>query len=205
MSETEREHWDERYATEGVRNTEPAAFLREVEGYLPTGSRILDVGGGGGRNAIWLAGRGHRVTVADISTEGLALARVAAADAGVDIELIQIDFDEDPFPAGPWDVILDFHFIKRQLFPTFLAELRPGGFLVFCRATVRNLERNERPPRSFLLAEGEGWDLLSGWELVIAREGWSVEDRHQFEALAMKPEDSLGEHLGRSPDPGLTS
>jgi tellurite methyltransferase len=190
MSETERDHWDERYSTEGVRRTEPAAFLLEVSGYLPAGARVLDVGGGGGRNAIWLAKHGHSVTVADISTEGLALARVAAADAGVDVDAIQMDFDKDPFPGGPWDVILDFHFMKRHLFPTFLAELQPGGLLVFARATVRNLERNERPPRPFLLAEGEGWDLLRGWELVIAREGWSAEDRHEFEALARKPKRS---------------
>jgi SAM-dependent methyltransferase len=187
MSDSEREHWDTRYVSEGARTTEPASFLVEVADRFPAESSILDVGGGSGRNAVWLAGRGHRVTIADISEEGLTLAKRAAAEAGVPVATLRMDFDTDPFPEGPWDVIIDFHFIKRYLFERFLAELRPGGLLVFCRATLKNLERNERPPRPYLLQQGEGWDLLSGFELLVAREGWSVEERHEFEALARVP------------------
>ncbi len=187
MSNTEREHWDHRYRAEGARSTEPAAFLVEVAPQLQPGSHILDVGGGSGRNAIWLAQQGHQVTIADISEPGLDLARDAARKAGVEVATVLMDFDTDPIPPGPWDVIVDFHFIKRHLFPVFLEVIKPGGLLVFCRATLRNLERNDRPPRPYLLATGEGWELLSEFELVIAREGWSLEDRHEFEALARVP------------------
>ncbi len=190
MADSEREHWNHRYRTEGARTTEPAVFLTEIAPYLRPRSRVLDVGGGSGRNAIWLGRHGHEVTIADISEEGLALAGHAASEAGVAVETILMDFDTEPMPAGPWDVIVDFHFIKRHLFPVFLDALRPGGLLVFCRATLRNLERNDRPPRPFLLEEGEGWDLLDGFELVIAREGWSIEGRHEFEALARVPNPS---------------
>ncbi|MDJ0923681.1 MAG: class I SAM-dependent methyltransferase [Acidimicrobiia bacterium] len=187
MSDAEREHWDLRYATEGARSTDPAAFLVEVADQLPSASRILDVGGGSGRNSVWLAKRGHDVTIVDISEPGLAIAAEAAREAGVEVTLVQADLDTAPLPGGPWDVIVDFHFIKRHLFDAFLEALRPGGLLVFCRATVKNLERNERPPQPFLLERGEGWDLLSDFELLIAREGWSAEDRHEFEALARAP------------------
>ncbi len=187
MSDTEREHWDHRYRTEGVRTSDPAAFLVEVAPRFLPGARILDVGGGGGRHAVWLARHGHDVTIADISEAGLAIARSAAAEAGVEVATVCMDFDTDPIPPGSWDVIVDFHFIKRYLFPVFLEVLEPGGLLVFVRATVRNLERNDRPPQPYLLGEGEGWDLLAGFELLIAREGWSVEGRHEFEALAQVP------------------
>ena len=186
MSQAEREHWNQRYTDEGWR-TEPAAFLLEVAPYLPARSRILDVGGGTGRNSVWLAAQGHDVTIVDISTVGLRMAREAAAEAGVAVTTIEMDLDAEPLPSGPWDVIIDFHYINRSLFPVFYDLLQPGGLLVFCRATVKNLELHDRPPRSFLLTEGEGWELLAGWELVIAREGWSVEERHEFEALARKP------------------
>jgi SAM-dependent methyltransferase len=187
MSDAEKQHWDQRYAAEGARSTEPAAFLLEVAPYFPPAAAVLDVGGGSGRNAIWLARHGHQVTIADVSAEGLAIARHAAAAAGVDVSTLRMDFDHDRFPPGPWDVIVDFHFIKRHLFPLFYTALRPGGLLVFCRATLRNLERNDRPPRPYLLDPGEGWELLDGFELVIAREGWSAEERHEFEALARVP------------------
>mgnify|MGYP001557625289 CR=1 FL=1 len=187
MSDEEREHWDHRYTTEGVRSTEPATFLVEVADRFPPAAKILDVGGGSGRNAIWLARNGHRVTIVDISPEGLNLAVTAANEAGVHVATMLRDLDSAPLPGGPWDVIVDFHFMKRHLFAHFMEVLRPGGLLVFCRATVKNLERNERPPRPYLLEQGEGWDLLSGFELLIAREGWSVEERHEFEALARRP------------------
>lgn len=185
MSDTEREHWDQRYRTEGVRSTEPATFLVEVANRFPEHSRILDVGGGSGRNAIWLAQHGYEVTIADISAPGLELAQAAAAEAEVSVQTIVMDFDIDPIPPGPWDVIVDFHFIKRYLFAGFRDVLKPGGLVVFCRATTKNLERNERPPRPYLLDVGEGWDLLADYELLIAREGWSVEGRHEFEALGV--------------------
>jgi tellurite methyltransferase len=188
MSDEERDRWNRRYVREGAWRPEPAAFLVEVSPQLPPGSRILDAGGGTGRNAVWLARQGHQVTIADISETGLEFAKQGAADAAVEVDTVCMDFDTDPMPAGPWDVILDFHFIKRYLFPVFYEVLRPGGLLVFCRATVKNLERHERPPRAYVIEEGEGWRLLEGWELLIAREGWSIEDRHEFEALARRPE-----------------
>lgn len=186
MSEVERAHWNFRYSHNGWI-TEPAAFLLEVAPHFAEGSRILDVGGGSGRNAIWLARKGHDLTIADISDVGLQLARDAASEADVEVTTLQVDFDTDPMPPGPWDVLINFHFINRSLFPAFLEVLRPGGFLVFSRATLQNLERHERPPSPYLLEVGEGWDLLDGWDLVVAREGWSIEDRHEFEALARKP------------------
>lgn len=187
MSEAEREHWEERYAAEGARSMEPATFLREIVDRLPPRARVLDVGGGSGRNAVWLAQRGHRVTIADISQRGLAIASRTAATAEVVLETLQVDLDTDMFPTGPWDVILDFHFFKPHLFPRFKASLNPGGLLVFCQATVRNLERHARPPLPYLLEQGEGWGLLESFELLVAREGWSAEDRHEFQCVAQVP------------------
>lgn len=195
MSDAEREHWDHRYATEGARTSEPASFLVEVADRLPAAASILDVGGGSGRNAIWLAQQGHRVTVVDISAAGLGLATDAAEEAGVAITTVLGDLDAAPLPSGPWDVVVDFHFIKRHLFPQFMDVLRPGGLLVFCRATVKNLERNDRPPQPYLLEQGEGWELLAGFELLIAREGWSAEGRHEFEALGRRPPNGAASSL----------
>ena len=185
MADEERKHWEQRYLTE-TRRTDPSAFLLEVGRYLPSAGTVLDAGGGNGRNAVWLAGRGLRVTVLDIAESALLLADQAAAAAGVEIQTLLADLD-DGVPSGPWDVVVNFHILKRDLFPRFRAVLASAGLLVFCQATVRNLERHERPPRRHLLQVGEGWDLMAGFELLIAREGWSVEGRHEFEALARLP------------------
>lgn len=52
--------------------------------YLPADARVLDIGGGPGRYAIWLAQRGHRVILADSSPELLSIARAKMEQAGVD-------------------------------------------------------------------------------------------------------------------------
>ena len=60
-------------------------FVERQLGLSP-GSRIVDVPCGSGRHSLALAARGHVVTGIDISTEAIAHARRAAADAGLDID-----------------------------------------------------------------------------------------------------------------------
>jgi SAM-dependent methyltransferase len=79
--------WDERYAaSELVWSAEPNQFVAAELADLPPG-RALDLAAGEGRNAIWLARRGWRVTAADFSQvaldKGRRLAGGLADDAAV--------------------------------------------------------------------------------------------------------------------------
>ncbi|AXE55177.1 bifunctional 2-polyprenyl-6-hydroxyphenol methylase/3-demethylubiquinol 3-O-methyltransferase UbiG [Aurantimicrobium sp. MWH-Uga1] len=61
------EAWDQRYAeSEMVWSLEPNQFVVEYLSGLPTG-KMLDLGGGEGRNALWFAGRGWHVENSDFS------------------------------------------------------------------------------------------------------------------------------------------
>lgn len=51
--------------------------------HLPSGARVLDIGGGPGRYTVWLAQQGHRVVLADLSPELLSIARTKIKQAGV--------------------------------------------------------------------------------------------------------------------------
>jgi S-adenosylmethionine-dependent methyltransferase len=55
--------------------------------YLPPAGRILDIGGGPGRYAIWLAQRGYQVVLADLSPELLRFATANIAAAGVEAHI----------------------------------------------------------------------------------------------------------------------
>jgi cyclopropane fatty-acyl-phospholipid synthase-like methyltransferase len=81
------QYMNEVFTTDSVRE---AAFLAEVLGLEP-GATVLDIGCGTGRHAVELARGGLRVTGLDISGGMLAEARVAAAAAGVELELVQAD------------------------------------------------------------------------------------------------------------------
>src|SRR4051812_10575216 len=74
MSLDDQVRWDEAYRERRVGSQEPSPFLVAMEGKLPGSGRALDIAGGAGANAVWLARRGLEVTVADISPVGLALA-----------------------------------------------------------------------------------------------------------------------------------
>ena len=65
--------WQRLERDEGVVEFEVTAAI--LARHLPASGRILDIGGGPGRYAIWLADRGYRVTLADVSPNLLDIAR----------------------------------------------------------------------------------------------------------------------------------
>jgi SAM-dependent methyltransferase len=74
--------WDARYAaTDLVWTATPNRWVEAELSDLPPG-RALDLACGEGRNALWLAGRGWRVTAVDFSGVALAKGRRAAQATG---------------------------------------------------------------------------------------------------------------------------
>ena len=116
-----------------------AVNSRAIAAHLPPGARVLDVGGGPGRYAIWLAQRGHRVVLADLSPELLVIAREQVAAVGVGTlveEIVEADAcDLSRWPDGSFDAALalgPFYHLPdpadRERAAAELARvLRPGG------------------------------------------------------------------------------
>jgi len=181
----DRERWDDRWRDRGEPG-QPSLLVTALAPRLPARGRALDVAAGGGRHALWLASRGLDVTACDLSPIGLALCSAAARTAGLDVHTVEVDLEPGALPAGPWDVIVSFHFLWRPLWPALRAALAPGGLLLFVQPTVRNLERHQHPRRELLLAEGELRELATGLELLEYDEGWSAEDRHEARLLARR-------------------
>jgi ubiquinone/menaquinone biosynthesis C-methylase UbiE len=96
-------------------------------------SRVLDVGCGGGRLTVALARAGAAVTGADTSLERLEQARRRAGEAGVELELVEADFDVPlPFPDEAFDGVTSRLALMAARDPVAtLRELRrvlePGG------------------------------------------------------------------------------
>jgi tellurite methyltransferase len=181
----DRDHWNRRYAEQTWRD-DPSPWIVANAELLPETGSALDVAGGTGRNAIWLAQRGWCVTIADVSDVALDIAIERADALRVSLRTHPTDLSTDSLPDGPWDLLILFHYLDRALFPDLAAALRPGGMLVGALATIRNLERNERPPSPYLLEETELPGMLAGLELIRYEEGWR-DDRHDARFVGRKP------------------
>jgi SAM-dependent methyltransferase len=179
--------WDRRYRTEGPESTTPSDFLVSLDDVLPRAGRALDVAGGAGRNAIWLARRGLAVTVVDISQAGLDLARAAAAEAGVALELIAADSRRSRCRPALRRRPRPSTFCRRPLFAAFPAVMAPGALLVYRQPTRSNLTATRRPPAGFLLDDGELPHLVRAWRSSATKRAGSPAART---APATKPASS---------------
>jgi SAM-dependent methyltransferase len=100
-----------------------------------TPGAALDLGAGDGRNAVWLAQRGWRVTAVDFSTVALERGRALAAKVGVQVEWRLADLLEWIPPAEAFDLVVLF-FIhlpaseRRMVYARAAAAVRPGGTLL---------------------------------------------------------------------------
>jgi 2-polyprenyl-3-methyl-5-hydroxy-6-metoxy-1,4-benzoquinol methylase len=84
--------WNDTYRQPGGFNHEPNRFLmNSVRGRAP--GMALDLGMGQGRNALYLATKGWKVTGVDISDEGVRLAREAATKQKLAVDAIEADLD----------------------------------------------------------------------------------------------------------------
>jgi SAM-dependent methyltransferase len=187
----DRDRWNARWRErrQGGLSFEPSPWIASLDRVLPRRGRALDVAGGTGRHALWLAGRGLDVTMVDVSDEGLAIAGDAARGAGLAIALVEADLEREPLPDGPWDVVVCFHYLQRSLLPAIAAALAPGGLFAFCHQTRSNLQRHAQPPVIYLLEDGEAPALAAahGLEVVSWDEGWGEEGRHEARLLARRP------------------
>ncbi len=186
MAEADRRKWDARYRERGEGLREPSGFLSALGDLLPRRGRALDVAGGTGRHALWLARRGLDVTLTDISGIALEVARAEAGRAGVVLHTLMRDLEAEPLPPGPWDVVLCVEFLWRPLFASIPSALAPCGLLVVSHPTLANLERHARPGPEHLLGAGELLELARGLEILRYDEGWQDEGRHEARLVARR-------------------
>ncbi len=191
MSQADREKWNRKYQNAQEYDTQPSPlFVAELD-HLPSCGEAIDVAGGQGSHAIWLAQQGLTVTLADISDVALEQAEQQARQLKISLKTCLIDLEQEPFPLGPWDVILSNLYLHRPLFTPLKESLSPGGILIVLQPTKTNLSRHQRPPERYLLEEDELPALVSGLEILHYQQGWSLSGRHDALVVAQKPVSSL--------------
>ncbi len=122
--------------------------------------RALDIMMGQGRNALYLAEHGWKVTGVDFAHEGILEARAAASAKGVPLETIEADVDTFDFGTAKYDLVAMIyagadprHVAKAQ------AAVKPGGMFVleYFGASEQGMDG---PAPGALAKEFAGWDIL---------------------------------------------
>lgn len=183
-----RTFWEEHYRTFTQRRTNPV--LVEIASGLTPGT-ALDLGCGGGGDALWLARAGWRVAAVDLSAT--ATARLAEAAGGLDLRAEQHDLTVT-FPEGGFDLItaLYFHspfdFPRSRVLRTAARALNPGGrLLVVDHGSIAPWSWNQDPdvdhPTPHEVADG----------LDLDPDGWSVERADAPRRIATGPDGQTAE------------
>jgi SAM-dependent methyltransferase len=172
--------WDERYAGDDlVWSATPNQWVEQVAVGLAPG-RVLDLAGGEGRNALWLAERGWRATVVDFSQVGLDRARALATQRfGADDErLVTMRADLLSYrpERGSYDLVLVVYLqlvapARRTVLRMAAAAVAPGGRLLVVAHDSTNLTDGvggPQDPRVLYTCEDIQTDL-AGTGLLIER------------------------------------
>ena len=192
--------WSKRYSDAGKEylfGTEPNRFLARHEALFQNDGRAISIADGEGRNSVWLAGLGLKVTGVEISAVAIEKARHLAAARKAEVEFIQADMLATSFPptdlqgAFDWVIGIFIQFVGPQgrdrQFEVMKQLTRPGGYILLQGYTPKQLEYGTGGPSAIE-------NLYTEDMLRSAFADWDIEELVEYE-------DTIGEgtgHVGRS-------
>ena len=180
-------------ATDGFTEAPSEILIEAVKGLTP--GTALDAGMGQGRNSVYLAGHGWKVTGFDLSGEAIRVANANAAKAGVRMETVKASYADFDFGTAKWDLIVLTFAWAPVTDPAFVARLRtslrPNGRIVF--EHFINDRENARPPAMYALAPGQLRELFGGFRLdryeeITGLADWAGPDTPMVRMVAVKPQ-----------------
>ena len=144
--------WDHRYAGRELLWTgEPNRFLVSESAGLRPG-RALDLACGEGRNAVWLARQGWKVTGVDFSAVALEKARRLAESSAVDAEWVVADLLEYRPEERAFDFVLLFYLQvpesqRREIVRAAADAVAPGGTFLLVAHDRSNIDHGHGGPQ----------------------------------------------------------
>lgn len=182
---TERPFWEAAYADSAQDPFgPPSEEIIQLAERLHPGSRVLDLGCGDGRHALFLAEQGCVVDAVDVSERGVAKLEPRAEARGLDVRAWVQDIRDFIFKRA-YDLIIAhgvLHLLEREDWMPLLCSMREhttaGGWNVIVVFTDELPPPEDLAPHmKGLFREGELAELYAGWELERS-ESYILEDEH---------------------------
>ena len=188
--------WDERYSsTEFVYGTEPNKFFKEELLKLNPG-KLLMIGEGEGRNAVFAAKQGWEVDAVDFSTiareKAMKLAEKNKVSIRYDVcELTQYKFKQNHYDAVA-NIFLHLDITSRQIiYPESISSLKRNGILLLEVFHKEQLGRNTGGPQNseMLYSEEELNEYFKSMQIqLLEKKIINLEegDHHKGEASVIR-------------------
>lgn len=148
----------------------------------------LDLGCGGGREAVTLARLGWQVIAVDNQSSALACAKALARAEQVDVDFRLADLtDAAQRPTESFDLIYQLRFLDRGSFEFIKTHLKPGGY-VFIETFFEGVQAFGSPkhPR-FILQPNELAQAFAHFEIIIDKLSTLPDGRPMNRFFARKP------------------
>jgi cyclopropane fatty-acyl-phospholipid synthase-like methyltransferase len=171
--------WDERFSIEDyLFGAEPAQALVKLEHYLIPQGDTLVIADGEGRNSVYLASKGFKVTATDASTVANIKARALAASQNVEVDYQVEDFFDIDWSAKQYDNIVGifFQFIPpdkiKQVLTALRTAIKKGGTLLIHGYTPQQIELATGGPKdvSLMYTKELFEDMFENVEILVNKE-----------------------------------
>ncbi|SFR49548.1 bifunctional 2-polyprenyl-6-hydroxyphenol methylase/3-demethylubiquinol 3-O-methyltransferase UbiG [Thiomicrospira sp. ALE5] len=148
----------------------------------------LDLGCGGGREAVALARRGWHVVAVDNQPPALTCARDLAQAEQVSVDFRLADLTQpQQRPTEKFDLIYQLRFLDRHLFDYIEHHLKPGGYVLI--ETFREGVQAFGSPKNprFILQPGELANRFRHFDIIVDKLTTLPDGRPMNAFLARKP------------------
>ncbi len=126
----QRAEWNEIFRNGTGFSKEPNHLLVDAVAKVKPGA-ALDLAMGQGRNALYLASRGWKVTGVDFSDEGVRAAREAALARHLPLDAVDADLKTFDFGVARWDLVTMIYVPgERALLDRVKKSMKPGALFV---------------------------------------------------------------------------
>lgn len=149
---------------------------------------VLDIGCGGGRDAIFLAKNRMNVIAIDHEPKVLKRSKTLANLSGANVKFKCCDIKKGGcLPEQQFDLITTVRFLSRESFDYIQQAIRPGGFVLF-QTFTEGVEKFDSPKNpNFILKAGELAQVFAGYNIIIDRIDTLNDGRPVASFLAQKP------------------
>lgn len=130
--------------------------------------KVLDLGCGGGRDAVFLAKHKMQVTAIDNKANVISRAKKLAQANGAQVQFKCCDLSKaDCLPAGEFDLIVGVRFLNRELLTQLVPKLVPNGFLIWQTFVEEEGFVFESPKNpNFILQPGELAEVFNSLHII---------------------------------------